>query len=122
MQRKLTKKQANKYKEYCSKVCKAQCCFVFDDEGDKICQCPQLKEDNTCSIYKQRYTHAEPYSFSKVLVHKGRLNVLNVNCGSVEKDILNKGVLPADVEAQCVYKNPKVLEGQKYANRNKKQI
>lgn len=96
-------------KEYCSKICGGKCCIVYDNEHDKICQCPQLKEDNTCGIYEQRYKQNIPYSFSRILVHKGALNVINVNCGNIKKDILNKKVLPPEVEAQCCYKNPEVL-------------
>lgn len=122
LRKKLTKKQANKYKEYCSKICGGKCCHVFDEVGDKICQCPQLKADNTCAIYRERYTHKEPYGFSKVLVHKGTLNVINVTCGSVEKDILNKGILPPEVEAQCIYKNPDLIKKLRRKNENKKQL
>jgi hypothetical protein len=96
------------YKEYCSDICKAKCCYArYEDVAIK--PCPQLNEKNLCSIYKERFEENKPYRFTTSLIRNDKLLVLNVHCGKIE-EIIKRDQLPQDIKKQCCFYNPKLLE------------
>lgn len=98
-------------KDYCSKICGGKCCYVYDEEHEVLTACPKLDpETKLCTIYKERYEENKPFSFGRCVVKNNKLHVLNVRCGSVEKDILGKGILPPEIERKCCYRKPILLK------------
>lgn len=91
--------------EYCISVCKAKCCYWHDVKKP----CPRLTEDCKCSIYEQRFgpdsAHVEIVGWAE----KYPGTVLPFICSRIEQLIKDKH-LPDDVEAQCCYAHPELLE------------
>ena len=98
------------YSTYCAKVCGGKCCFVYDEEGDKICACPKLTKENQCAIYKERYEQGQPFKTSIVTPHKGQNKLVVLNCGEI-KNIIKAGMLRKEIEDQCCFAHPELLEG-----------
>lgn len=85
-------------KEYCSTVCKAQCCrtrspVIFPR------QCPKLTADNLCSIYATRLGFRFP-----VITEDGQGGTCT--CSMLSKVLPQ---LPPDVAAQCCVAHPELL-------------
>lgn len=98
-------------KDYCSKICGAGCCKVFDGEKE-IKRCPKLTEDNLCSYYKERFEWHLPFSFFHLAEKNGRLGrlvVVEQKCGSI-KEALKRESFPAHIKKRCCYEHPELLE------------
>lgn len=102
---------------YCIQVCKAKCCYLNTPWGEGPIKCPRLAEDNSCSVYHKRYGELvhEPLVVVGRWQSKVRKDIdgnpvdLPFYCGHV-KDIIEKGWMPKDVEAQCCYAHPELLD------------
>ena len=92
-------------------VCRAQCCRVHD-EG---IICPNLQEDCSCGIYKERYAEGSPDlvtigMFVSSYRHiNGEPLVMKFDCGKID-NLLRDGDLPDFIADKCVYKHPELLE------------
>lgn len=101
-------------KDYCSVICGAKCCYVRH-EGEIVEPCPNLKEDKLCAIYKQRYEKKEPYSFVSIKREGSKLIVLQTHCGHII-DLIHNKRLPKEVEDQCCYAHPDLLDSEEVLN------
>lgn len=91
-------------KQYCSEICGAKCCKVWDGQT-KIAQCPKLSKEKLCGFYKERYQENKPFSF--LVVINGNENL--ANCGNIGQMILD-GTLPEWIKSQCCYAYPDLLK------------
>lgn len=89
---------------YCAKVCGAKCCYLYKPHP---IPCPRLSPDCTCSIYEDRFQEGAPAAVEVgQFLFQGRLQPFI--CGRIE-DLINAKLLPKDIEAQCCYAHPKLL-------------
>lgn len=90
--------------DYCKSVCGGKCCFLYKQ---RPIRCPQLKEDCSCSIYKERFKDGSP-----ALVQVGRYRfkgeMKNFYCGKMEY-ILKAGLMPEEMRKQCCIARPELL-------------
>lgn len=94
-------------KDYCSKVCKAKCCRPQVAQQDLTC--PNLTEENLCAIYERRFIHDEEFRWGG-FVQIGRKSLfVSYHCGQI-RDILKRGELRKEIEAQCCIAHPELLE------------
>lgn len=98
----------DKIKRYCSEICEGKCCHVWK-EKKKIAACPKLKEDKTCSIYRQRYLLDISFSFNYLDNSNGSFSCLTARCGSIH-DLLKDPTFPSEIKAECCYAHPELLE------------
>lgn len=98
------------YPDYCSRICKAKCCKVWDGR-DCLAVCPKVDDQNLCSIYIERFKTEPPmpYSFSTLATRGDRLHVISASCGRIE-EIIAAGALPKWIEDQCCFAHPELLE------------
>lgn len=90
---------------YCAKVCGAKCCYLY--KPDPI-PCPCLASDCTCSIYEERFREGAPALMAVGhFQFQGRLRPFI--CGKIV-EVIKAGLLPQDIEAQCCYAHPELLE------------
>lgn len=88
--------------EYCSTICKAKCCHFWSLTGPV--KCPNLNDNNLCSIYKKRFTKDSPD-----LVIIGEIRNKPLTCGKIEY-LLAKNQIPEAIKKQCCFYDKKLLE------------
>jgi len=100
---------------YCRTVCGAKCCSIVFP-GEELTKCPRLSEDNSCSVYSQRYPeNPEPLVVVGYWQLKNRKDlegnpvVMPFWCGRVD-DLIKSGMMPKSIEDQCCYAHPELLE------------
>lgn len=102
---------------YCIKVCGGKCCTLYPKDEAPV-RCPRQADDGTCTVYDRRYS--EPLVHQKLVVVgqwksqarrdiDGALITFPFYCGHI-KDIIASGSLPEEIEAQCCYAHPELLE------------
>ncbi len=89
--------------EYCAKICGAKCCYF------RSVPCPHLTEEKLCDIYAERFTKEQPDLVLVGLVHINERQTIEFKCGRIEQ-LLEKKHLPPEVEAQCCFAHPKLLQ------------
>jgi hypothetical protein len=105
------KSTPNKQKIYCSQICGAKCCYVYDENHDVLMQCPNLDSDTKlCKIYKERFEQNIPFCFNGFVIKNGVAHWVSFRCGHIAKDILGKNVLPPEIEKKCCYRKPSLLK------------
>lgn len=102
---------------YCIKVCGGKCCYLHTPWGEAPIRCPKLAEDNSCSVYDRRYKELvdEPLVVVGQWQSKVRKTIdgepvtYPFYCGHV-KTIIANGHMAKEVEAQCCYAHPELLD------------
>jgi len=84
--------------EYCSQVCKAQCCKA---PWILAKPCQKLGPDNLCTIYEDRLKY--------LFLNTGK-DGRPVKCNCAKPEVF-LSTLPPEVKEQCCFHNPSVLEG-----------
>jgi hypothetical protein len=75
-----------------------------------LCKCPKLSDNNTCSIYKERFELNIPYSWVDYKIQEdGNIDIIQAKCGLIKQILKNKG-LPKEIEDQCCFAHPELLE------------
>lgn len=80
-------------------------------------RCPKQAEDGSCSIYATRYAGDDPtplvvvgqWKTDRLRTVDGDPVVMPFYCGRIE-DLIGAGVLHPEVESQCCYAHPELLE------------
>lgn len=89
---------------YCAKVCGAKCCYLYKPHP---IPCPCLASNATCSIYEDRFREGSPAAVQVGhFLFKGELRPFI--CGKI-MDVIQAGLLPKEIEAQCCYAHPELL-------------
>lgn len=101
---------------YCKTVCGGKCCYLHPVGEDPV-KCPKQHEDGSCSVYHKRYGPLadEPivvvgywHTNNKRDIH-GNPIMMPFGCGRI-KDLLAQRLLHPDVEKQCCYAHPELLD------------
>lgn len=102
---------------WCRERCQAKCCYLrLPEEGEVAC--PNLTPEKTCGVYSERY-HGAARDQDLVVVgywRSRRYRDLSGGgatrpfwCGRIT-EILRRKALPPEVEANCVYAHPELLD------------
>jgi hypothetical protein len=102
---------------YCKEICKASCCYCHDPYEPAPVRCPRLNSDNSCSVYRERYSG--PMADVPVVsigtfrskVFKdltGTPTLRPFFCGHIER-LLQGGHVRPEVAEKCVYAHPELL-------------
>lgn len=86
-------------------------------EGKAVCSCPQLTQEKTCKIYKERFQEGQAYSFTRLVQIGTRAHVVNVHCGLI-REIIKSGQLDKAIENQCCFAHEELLK--EYSDDGKK--
>lgn len=101
---------------YCTKVCGGKCCYLHFPGEDAV-KCPNLLENNACGVYAKRYGSESPepvlvvgyWETKKYKDLSGKPVRMPFWCGQI-KDIIASGRMRKDIEDQCCFAHPELLE------------
>lgn len=100
---------------WCRERCQAKCCSLrLPDEGEIFC--PNLTAEKACGVYPKRYAEGMPdlvvvgyWRSRKYRELDGTPATRPFFCGRIT-EILSRKALPPEVEEQCCWAHPELLD------------